>query len=607
MSNRTTRRRGGAPRRRRIHAASALVLIVSLALAVTFALISEASYNHTENRLLAIDGKLTASTLEAVPLYVEAHLAATANLVEGATHPGQDFVHAISPIVGTAKTASFSAASLWHVSHGRAHLVARVGAAPLLAPSSPTTQRFILHAPSSTFDVQRLTAPGAVRLGYAIAAGVRHNYVVYAEEPLPASGTITEPPTSPISELNVALYLGRSVRRGILLETDALHSLPLRGRVTTNTIPFGDKVLTLVLSPHGSLSGALSESVPFGVGIAIALIGIAIALVVERLVRRRDRAERSARESRRQLETQREIAHTLQQSLLPDRLPDCPEISFAVRYLAGGEGVEVGGDWYDVVEVDADHLFFTLGDVSGRGVRAATLMGTLRNALNAYALEGHDPGTALGLLAPLVTVRDGRFATVLCGRIDRRSGEVELANAGHLPPLVIRPGGAELLETPVGPPVGVRAGRYETTRLELAPGESLLGYTDGLVERRGEILTAGLERLRRATAPHADLDAMVDRALEALGARQAADDIAILAVRRQAAPAAGPAGTTGSATDRRASCEAADDTGHPSRRPEGGSSASSGPVLHTPALGGGHSGHRRRQPTHTRHRAGPGE
>ncbi|HVE73689.1 MAG TPA: SpoIIE family protein phosphatase [Mycobacteriales bacterium] len=233
---------------------------------------------------------------------------------------------------------------------------------------------------------------------------------------------------------------------------------------------------------------------------------------------------------------QRSVAETLQHSLLPERLPRIPGLTTAARYLAGGPGVEVGGDWYDVVQLRNGHIGLAIGDVVGRGERAAALMGNLRSALRAFAIEGREPAELMrGLNAFLTEGNPEQMATALYVVLDPETGDLRYVNAGHPPPLVTRPDGtAEFLEGASGVPVGALSGtRYKEGRARLETGQALVLYTDGLVEDRSAPIEEGLERLRGAvlSAP-GDLELLCTRVLDkALGGRESHDDAAILAVQ----------------------------------------------------------------------------
>ena len=246
-------------------------------------------------------------------------------------------------------------------------------------------------------------------------------------------------------------------------------------------------------------------------------------------------------ERTRMFEGERQIAETLQRSLLADALPSIPDAAMAVRYLPGGAGMEVGGDWYDVLDLRDGRVGLAIGDVVGRGLRAATLMGKLRTTLQAYALEGHSPAGVLERLHHLLEGRAGdAIATVLYLVLDPDEGVAEVANAGHLPPLVRRPDGtAYYVRVPQSPPIGaVPYARFEQRRVEIDPEATLILFTDGLVERRGESISVGLEDLRRSveagpTEPEALCEAAIARVQDA---GELEDDVALLALKLEPFP-----------------------------------------------------------------------
>ena len=223
---------------------------------------------------------------------------------------------------------------------------------------------------------------------------------------------------------------------------------------------------------------------------------------------------------------ERDLAVTLQRSLLPRELPMGAGYLAAARYLAGARGTQVGGDWYDVVEV-GDALVLVVGDVVGRGVQAAAVMGQLQATVRAYALDGHGPGEVLTRLDRVArTIPDLHFTTCLVARLVPSTGRLEVSSAGHPPPVVARAGGgAELLDLEPGRPLGVGGGAYGDQQFDLEPGSVLLLYTDGLVEERDEPLDDGLQRLVDALAvPVQSADAACSQVLRALGRDAGADD-----------------------------------------------------------------------------------
>jgi anti-sigma regulatory factor (Ser/Thr protein kinase) len=239
------------------------------------------------------------------------------------------------------------------------------------------------------------------------------------------------------------------------------------------------------------------------------------------------------------LARERGVAETLQHSLLPDRLPDLPGLRLAARYRAGSVGTQVGGDWYDVMALPGGRVGLVMGDVVGHDLRAASSMGQLRNALRACAAEGAAPAEVLERLNRLCVTQDlGEMATIVYAVLDPVTGVVELANAGHCPPLLVTADETRLLEAVACPPVGVvREAQFTSTTHALPAGSLLLLYTDGLVERRDTPVDDGLTRLQRLVAvrPDADLEAVCDEVLDGmLRDVPPDDDVALLLIAPQA-------------------------------------------------------------------------
>src|SRR6266705_2502963 len=236
-----------------------------------------------------------------------------------------------------------------------------------------------------------------------------------------------------------------------------------------------------------------------------------------------------------QAEREHRIAETLQRSLLPDRLPKLPGILLAARYVPVGGDMGVGGDWYDVVQLPGGHVGLAIGDVAGHGLRAASTMGQVRMALRAYALEEPSPARVVRRLDQLVSrLLGSEVVTLVYLVVDLDSGMVRFANAGHPPPLVVEAGGrACYLEHGLAPPLGCdHPDLPAEATFRLTPGSTLLLFTDGLVERRGASIDAGLDRLARlAAACHDDVDALCEQLLRRMVGDDVADDIALLAVR----------------------------------------------------------------------------
>jgi PAS domain S-box-containing protein len=253
-------------------------------------------------------------------------------------------------------------------------------------------------------------------------------------------------------------------------------------------------------------------------------------LAAERVALAVDRAQLFEREHR--------IAETLQRSLLPERLPELPGVQLAARYLAGSTDVQVGGDWYEVVPLSGGRLSAAVGDVVGRGIRAAAAMGQFRNAMRALALEGLSPARVLDRLSELSIGLGREFATATMLELDPGTGLVSYSSAGHPPPLVLPPGGEPwFLDRGRSTPLGVEPGTaYPEAVAQLTPGTTVLVYTDGLIERRGETLEKGLARLRAAAVGETDPERLVDSVIDALTGEHREDDVALLAIRYMMVP-----------------------------------------------------------------------
>ncbi|POX46704.1 diguanylate cyclase [Streptomyces sp. Ru71] len=238
-------------------------------------------------------------------------------------------------------------------------------------------------------------------------------------------------------------------------------------------------------------------------------------------------------------DTEAALAHGLQQALLPRGLPVHPRVETAGRYLPGTEGMDVGGDWYDVVP-SGDGLALVIGDVQGHGVQAAATMGQLRSAVRAFALSDRPPEEVVsGTNRLLIDLDPGQFASCCYVRLDPVTGVARVVRAGHPPPLLREADGrARVVDLPGGVVLGVDpAARYPVAELRMAPGAVLALYTDGLVERPGFDIDDGIAALRlaltRAGAPGTDpgcrsLADVADRLTATARNADRPDDIALL-------------------------------------------------------------------------------
>ena len=246
-----------------------------------------------------------------------------------------------------------------------------------------------------------------------------------------------------------------------------------------------------------------------------------------------DRVALSIERSR--LMVQGRIAATLQRSLLPRQLPQVPGLRMAARYLPAADESAVGGDWYDVIDLNNQCIGFVIGDVAGHGMAAATFMGQLRSAIRAYALDTDGPAETITKLGHFSDRMHSRMATVIYATLNLNTWEARIARAGHPYPLLIGADGVrEFLTDAGGPPIGTLGGHvYDEQVVTLSPGETLLLYTDGLIERRGQQLSDGEAALSDMAAASPDEPELKCQAIISGLTKDAAiaDDIAILAVQ----------------------------------------------------------------------------
>ncbi|MEV7521477.1 PP2C family protein-serine/threonine phosphatase [Streptomyces sp. NPDC091371] len=243
----------------------------------------------------------------------------------------------------------------------------------------------------------------------------------------------------------------------------------------------------------------------------------------------------------RRLAATEKTAVDLQRALVTEPGRPHPNLEIASRYLPLGGRALVGGDWFESVRLHFGRTLLVVGDVMGHGLDAAVDMNAYRAVLREIASTDLAPHRVLRQMDALSASDEARRpATCLLVRVDPARGMAVYASAGHLPPAVFgREGGGELLDVPVGPPLGTGIGGYEALSRPIGPGQTLLLYTDGLVERRGEDIDTSLARLTALRMPpDARPEDVVDAVCEGLDAQHAEDDVAVVAARlRTRAPA----------------------------------------------------------------------
>jgi serine phosphatase RsbU (regulator of sigma subunit)/anti-sigma regulatory factor (Ser/Thr protein kinase) len=510
------------------------VATVAIGLCVTllFVWLVQAAHRDNEERLLTQRAREAASVLRAAVPSVESPLRAAATSAALIAEPSADsFRRVAASSVGDGRT--FVSMSIWPTAMSRPSVV--VGDPPLLESAPAPRAADIVRRASGgpTMAVTGLLDGTDRRLGYAVAAAGDRTQVVYAEQRLPADATGVEPDPA-FAGFDYALFLGTSAQRSNLLFASTRAIEPSR-RIARETIPFGDTSMLLVMAASHELGGRLLADLAWivlGTGLALTL---SAAGVVEFVQRRRAIATRLATENRALYEGQRAIAVTLQRSLLPQAIPSVPGIDVAARYFAGVEDLEIGGDWYDVIAIDG-RLVAIVGDVSGRGVAAASVMASARHSARVLATQGHTPAEILAGVNRLVALdAPERFATMVCVALDPATGAGVIASAGHPPPVVLAPDGSTTtLPVVPGLPVGtVDDSRFIETGFSLPRGGTLVAYTDGLIERRDQPIDIGIARLTAVLAGAGGSAADVaDRVVHALHPARATDDTAVLVVRR---------------------------------------------------------------------------
>src|SRR5580704_8011691 len=248
-----------------------------------------------------------------------------------------------------------------------------------------------------------------------------------------------------------------------------------------------------------------------------------------------DNAQRYSRE--------RATALTLQRAMLPTGLSAPSSVEVRHRYLPGSKLIEVGGDWYESIALPGARVALVVGDVAGHGVRAAVTMGRLRTAIHTLAMLELPPAETLQQLNELMHTlgeREPHFATCAYAVYDAVSGDCEVAVAGHLPPLLVRPDGTnELLDVPPAPPLGIGDGEVESRQFKIEDGSLFVLYTDGLVENKGQDISDGLARLRGIFGPGSPtrpLEDLCKATLDGVYSDEQRDDIAVLIARLRRLP-----------------------------------------------------------------------
>ncbi|RKT16499.1 serine phosphatase RsbU (regulator of sigma subunit) [Streptomyces sp. 1114.5] len=379
-----------------------------------------------------------------------------------------------------------------------------------ISPTTPAAELLDPHRPQNLREVlNRIPAPVAVTYGplHQLGYANRAYRDLFGERPtgLPAGEALPE-----LGTMGVLPLMDQVIRGGRPRSVKARCILGLTGNRYYN-------VSCVPLGP-GDTTDTPAEGPPSGVLIFAAEVTDQV-LAAARL-----------REAERR---QREAAVTLQRSLLPQKLDQPADLRVAATYQPGGAEAAVGGDWYDVIAIDGGRTALVIGDVMGRGLRAAAVMGQLRTAVRAYARLDLPPHEVMRLLDGLAMEIDAnQIATCTYAVWDPQRRTLSYASAGHLPMMLRCPDGTILRsEEQNGPPLGTGDGLHVSHTLRLLPGTTGVLYTDGLVERRDEDIDQGLDLLARTlTGAVGAPEVICARLLRAMGVTsEHDDDVAVLA------------------------------------------------------------------------------
>jgi hypothetical protein len=510
--------------------------VFAAVLALTGALVWSAAsiHQHNESRLLDVELHQAASVLSASIPSIESPLTSAADLATISNGNVPEFSAYMKAFVGGGSL--FVNASLWRVTGGVPQMLASVGLPTSQAASPPGgVSAFVASLGTKTpIAVSNLLSASIPTIAYAASSQFAPgSWVVFGNTILPKDRKLTITQNPAFSQLTYAIYLGKTTDQVHLLAASP-GGFSLGSGTITTSIPVGNTVITMKAKATGELGGSLLARLPWIVGIAGGILALIAAVMSEYLVRRRRQAEWLASENRRMYREQLNIAGILQAALLPQDLPQIVGVETAARYVAGRRGTDVGGDWYDVIPLDESRFVFVVGDVSGHGVVAATIMARLHFAIRAYAAQGDAPETILRKLGQLLSLeKDKSFATILCGIVNVSDHTITLVNAGHPPPLMMNGKEGDYVRTTIFPPVGVLDSTdYHSVTLTVPQKATILAFTDGLVERRGEVIDTGLERLRSLTAGGPlILDDLLSKLVDEMRDGGFNDDMAILAVR----------------------------------------------------------------------------
>src|SRR3954447_7822102 len=382
------------------------------------------------------------------------------------------------------KKKNFTSAALYRV--GTNTPITAVGAPTELGTDEDATSAMLAGATEQPFSVIDLLNAKTRSLGYAVADAPKDpTFVVYAERELTPDATARQRNDQPFAQLDYAFYLGDKADSRHLV-TASVGDLPLKGRTAQQTIPFGNNSILLEMKPIGRLSSDLFANLWWIVAIGGVVVGAVFAFLTRRLLSRGEVAVQLATENERLFDEQRQIAETLQLSLLPQHLIAPPGVAVTARYWPAGSANLIGGDFYDMFEVDNRRWAVAIGDVCGKGIEAAALTGLARHTLRAAARNSSTPDTVLQAVhRALKDHQPSTFCTACFAYVHPGEGSsyrIEMALGGHPQPLLRRANGSVEQVGALGMLLGMLEPELSTAVVELACGDTLVFYTDGLTD-----------------------------------------------------------------------------------------------------------------------------
>src|SRR3954447_8651915 len=442
------------------------------------------------------------------------------------------------------KKKNFTSAALYRV--GTNTPITAVGAPTELGTDEDATSAMLAGATEQPFSVIDLLNAKTRSLGYAVADAPKDpTFVVYAERELTPDATARQRNDQPFAQLDYAFYLGDKADSRHLV-TASVGDLPLKGRTAQQTIPFGNNSILLEMKPIGHLSGDLFANLWWIVAIGGVVVAAVFAFLTRRLLSRGDVAVQLATENERLFDEQRQIAETLQLSLLPQLLIAPPGVAVTARYWPAGSANLIGGDFYDMFAVDDHRWGVAIGDVCGKGIEAASLTGLARHTLRAAARTSTTPEEVLHAVhRALKDHQPSTFCTACFAYIAPGAGDsyrVEIALGGHPQPLLRRANGSVEPVGNLGMLLGMLEPDLSNAVVDLAPGDTLVFYTDGLTDAPphqavsvDELATMLQTEGRQPIEALADSIRALKRARRPLGS---GDDTAILILRFDPVPSA---------------------------------------------------------------------